>query len=867
MKRAPRGNAIFTKAVALALAEMIHLTGAARAADITSTWDGTANSWSDPSHWVNAPLAGSFPNNGNGGFTYDAAVGSGTANLAGTIAIQSLNFSGGTINGNGFALTTSQPLNWTAGTLGGTGTVFANGGLTISGSGGKGLNQTLSNASTATWTGSSGVFGTGTFTNQLGATFNAQATGAAFGVNQFNNAGTIIRSGTGNSFFGGVMTLNNTGTVQVLNNALNVNGSVTQSSAGVLTGGTWIVQGTLNLPGSAITTLGSAASVTLDGSGASFTQIDGLTTNAGSLSIIGGRTFTTTGASFDNSGTLTVGSGSTVTVNVGGTQKGAIVVNGGGNIVFSAGLQSISSPATFSGAGTLSLSGGTLDADTSWTAPAVFEWSGGTLSGGSSANVAGGSVLNISGASSKGLSQSLNNSGTTTWTGTSGVFGSGVFNNLPGATFIAQGTSGAFGVNQFTNGGTVIKSGTGGTNFGGVMNLNNTGTVQVTAGTFNINGTVTQSSAGTLTGGTWQVINATLNFPGSNLTTIGPAASVLLSGTSSAFTRINTLADNQGQFALAGARVFATTGPMANSGSVSADTGSIFTSVGALTWTGGSMGGAGTIVASAGASITGDVVKPGTGVFRVVGAFALTAGKKLDLTEGKMIHANGDVGTWTGSSYTGLTGLIKTGRNGNTLPLWDGVGIVTSQTTAISGNFHSIGIARASDVRTATISTTAIWAGQTITGTDVLVMYTYGGDATLDGKINIDDYVRIDSALFSGAKGWSNGDFNYDGKVNIDDYTTIIDANLGNQNGFVFPTGSGIGESISMVAVPEPTLLGLTLGGVTLLTRRRRPVASGTSRWHPLPLVPFLLHLVQPIDEGLHAVTSPERPGWRLNCG
>ncbi len=60
-------------------------------------------------------------------------------------------------------------------------------------------------------------------------------------------------------------------------------------------------------------------------------------------------------------------------------------------------------------------------------------------------------------------------------------------------------------------------------------------------------------------------------------------------------------------------------------------------------------------------------------------------------------------------------------------------------------------------------------------------MYTYGGDATLDGKINVDDYIRIDSGTAAALTGWSNGDFNYDGKANIDDYTSFIDANIATQ--------------------------------------------------------------------------------------
>jgi len=94
-------------------------------------------------------------------------------------------------------------------------------------------------------------------------------------------------------------------------------------------------------------------------------------------------------------------------------------------------------------------------------------------------------------------------------------------------------------------------------------------------------------------------------------------------------------------------------------------------------------------------------------------------------------------------------------------------------------------------------------------------MYTYGGDANLDGKLNVDDYIKIDSGIASNLTGWVNGDFNYDGKVNIDDYTTVIDANIGNQNGTFF-TASGV------TAVPEPAttaIFGMTL---PFLLKRRR---------------------------------------------
>ena len=65
--------------------------------------------------------------------------------------------------------------------------------------------------------------------------------------------------------------------------------------------------------------------------------------------------------------------------------------------------------------------------------------------------------------------------------------------------------------------------------------------------------------------------------------------------------------------------------------------------------------------------------------------------------------------------------------------------------------------------------------GVSTIGGNVIVAYTYAGDANLDGKINIDDYGRIDGQVSQSGSvwGWFNGDFNYDGKINIDDYGII----------------------------------------------------------------------------------------------
>jgi len=62
---------------------------------------------------------------------------------------------------------------------------------------------------------------------------------------------------------------------------------------------------------------------------------------------------------------------------------------------------------------------------------------------------------------------------------------------------------------------------------------------------------------------------------------------------------------------------------------------------------------------------------------------------------------------------------------------------------------------------------------------EVVVKYTWDGDANLDGLINADDYFQIDSGYITQAKGWYNGDFNYDDIINADDYFLIDSAFIG----------------------------------------------------------------------------------------
>jgi fibronectin-binding autotransporter adhesin len=210
------------------------------------------------------------------------------------------------------------------------------------------------------------------------------------------------------------------------------------------------------------------------------------------------------------------------------------------------------------------------------------------------------------------------------------------------------------------------------------------------------------------------------------------------------------------------------------------------------------------------------------GVSRV-NALSIGAGAKLDLTDNKLIVQSGGPGSWTGSGYDGVSGQVASARGDGT---WNGTSGIT--TSSANGKLTTLGVAKAGDVKGIADGDTATFAGQTVHGSDTIVMYTYGGDANLDGKINIDDYGRIDSNVgFNGTvHGWYNGDFNYDGAINIDDYG-IIDSNIGIQ-GPPIPTAGSVVSAAStlagVTAVPEPASLALfgAAGAGMLLRRRRR---------------------------------------------
>jgi GH43 family beta-xylosidase len=169
---------------------------------------------------------------------------------------------------------------------------------------------------------------------------------------------------------------------------------------------------------------------------------------------------------------------------------------------------------------------------------------------------------------------------------------------------------------------------------------------------------------------------------------------------------------------------------------------------------------------SAGANVALD---SGKALVLRASALSIDPGATLELSDNDFLldyTGASPLGTWTGSAYSGVSGLIQSGR----------------LTSSADTHNTTLAVAEASDIFGISGTQTALWDGQTIDSTALLIKYTYAGDANLDGRINIDDYGRIDANVGRSGSvfGWYNGDFNFDGKINIDDYG-LIDSVIGAQ--------------------------------------------------------------------------------------
>ncbi len=194
---------------------------------------------------------------------------------------------------------------------------------------------------------------------------------------------------------------------------------------------------------------------------------------------------------------------------------------------------------------------------------------------------------------------------------------------------------------------------------------------------------------------------------------------------------------------------------------------------------------------------------------------SLSISGRLDLTGNDLVVQGG--------SLPAITALVKQGYNLAGGGSWSGQGITIS--TAASNTTHLTGLGVILNTTDGTTplygsgTSLGLFDGSTPAATDVLVRYTYMGDANLDGKVDASDYGRIDNGFLQHLTGWYNGDFNYDGVVNGSDYT-LID-NAFNMQGAVLTAEIATAPASSTTAVPEPVAPVMAALAAAFLRRRR----------------------------------------------
>jgi hypothetical protein len=145
-----------------------------------------------------------------------------------------------------------------------------------------------------------------------------------------------------------------------------------------------------------------------------------------------------------------------------------------------------------------------------------------------------------------------------------------------------------------------------------------------------------------------------------------------------------------------------------------------------------------------------------TGMALAVASLAITSGGRLDLAGNAMVIRGGSV--------DGVGAQIAAGFNNGA---WNGAGGITSSAAAADAD--------ASDLTALGYASNAVlgktsFAGITgLTSSDILVKYTYAGDANLDGQVDIGDLGLLAGGWQQSGKDWLGGDFSYDGAVDIAD--------------------------------------------------------------------------------------------------
>ena len=129
----------------------------------------------------------------------------------------------------------------------------------------------------------------------------------------------------------------------------------------------------------------------------------------------------------------------------------------------------------------------------------------------------------------------------------------------------------------------------------------------------------------------------------------------------------------------------------------------------------------------------------------------------------RTLDLGGNDADFPATTLATVNGWIATGYSAGN---WNGTGIDSSFAAANSGNLTGLGVIQNNQSGSALFTASHQFDGTTPGPADVLVKYTWYGDANLSGNVDGSDYSRIDNGFLHHLTGWFTGDFNYDGVIN-----------------------------------------------------------------------------------------------------
>jgi fibronectin-binding autotransporter adhesin len=559
---------------------------------------------------------------------------------------------------------------------------------------------------------------------------------------------------------------------------------------------------------------------TVDGAGSSWTTTQLLTVGQASAAILNIQN----GGSL-SAGAIDVGDGSAGTVNITGAASilttPSLNIGGSGGASISLGILNIES-GTVSVSGTLkiwnnsgtrvNLSGGTLSVAALDVSGNLndFNWTGGTLNfttGPLNIGSAGG-PLSASVTLNSGMTLSLTGSNSNVVVGTGGslflsggMLQAGSLNTTASTSGLQHWTSGTIDLinSSLTLGST--------SPVGPVIVLNAGMTLRVSGAgqSFAVGSTgAFEIAGGTLFGHSIDLTQGTVAFSAG---AIQIDTGTLAVGGSSNTTYAGTILGN-GSLAKSGANTLTLNGP--------------FSYTGPTTVSGGKLVLGSSLTTSSAISIaTGTTLALAQGGNEVLSTPSVTlAGTgALDLADNDMILPY--VST---SPLLSVRNLIKGGYNNGH---WNGQGIQSSVAAKNASANTALGYGDAADLGITSLD------GQPITGNAVVIKYTYYGDSSLDGKVDLgNDFNLFLQGYLGKGSGWEFGDYNFDTATNVTDFQMFIDGfksqsgNLGSLDA-VIAASSDLTESqkaqfLSFVPEPASALLLSTAACIFAMRPRRR---------------------------------------------